>query len=87
MLINSFIINQLLNGQQLKAAIIPNAPVAHKGPLRAGLGLGLAIPRLHGPGRIHHEDGLFDSHHGLQAPPGLVCTLSRIEVSDLRGHS
>lgn len=46
MLINSFIINQLLKGQQLKAAIIPNAPVAHKGPLRAGLTPGAAMPRL-----------------------------------------
>jgi hypothetical protein len=46
MLINSFIINQLLKVQQLKAAIIPNASVAHKGPLRAGLALALAMPRL-----------------------------------------
>ena len=45
MLINSFIINQLLKGQQLKAAIIPNAPAVHKGPLRAGLAADLAMPR------------------------------------------
>jgi hypothetical protein len=87
MLINLFIINQLLKDQQLKAAIIPNAPVAHKGPLPVGVDRRLAMARLFGLGRIHHKHGLFDSRHGLQSLPGLVCSLSRVEASDLYSNS